>query len=97
MRIDHDEPRFACSGAVRHSGRRVEFSFERFTDGQRRESRRARDVALLLGARHSLYQRTGWVKETETVVMTWRYELSSGGRRLRATERIRGGSGRDPG
>ena len=28
------------------------------------------------------------------VVMTWRYELGDGGRRLRATERIRGG-GRD--
>lgn len=92
--IEHDDPRFRCSASFATSANVFEFTFVRFTDG--RES--------VIGAPHErtrcYWEHDVLVSEDREgtpeapVVMTWRYELDAGGRRLRATERIRGG-GRD--
>jgi hypothetical protein len=93
LRITHDEPRFACAARFASSSDAMEFSFERFTDG--REGNASAPVR----------SRCYWEDDTlvsedregdgdAATVMTWRYELTSGGTRMRATERITGG-GRD--
>jgi hypothetical protein len=93
LRIEHDEPRFRCSAKFASPADAVEFTFERLTDG--RES----VISTHEGSR-CYWEHDALVSEDrmgapdEPVVMTWRYELTDGGRRLRATERIRGG-GRD--
>jgi hypothetical protein len=92
MSIVHDDPRFRCSARFASADDAMEFSFERSTDG---------DVTT----GPLLVSRCYWEDNTlvfedplqlgaAMAVMTWRYELTAGGQRLRATERIRGG-GRD--
>ncbi len=89
LRIEHDEPRFRCSARFASAADAVEFTFDRATDG------RERVVSAHLTSR-CYWDRDALVTEDReaAVVMVWRYELMDGGRRLRATERIRGG-GRD--
>ena len=81
MRITHEDPRFACSARFASADDAMEFSFERFTDGRQQDES----------------SRCWW--DAESIVsedqigamrMTWRYELVDDGRRMRATERIRG-------
>ena len=93
LRIEHDEPRFRCSARFAFATDVIEFTFERFTDG--------REVVISAHERSRCYwEHDALVTEDREgspevpVVMTWRYELDADGRRLRATERIRGG-GRD--
>lgn len=93
LRIEHDDPRFQCSARFASADDAVEFAFDRSTDGRETvvsttESSRCHwdDNALVTEDR---------MGPGETaVVMTWRYELSEDGRRLRASERIVG-AGRD--
>jgi len=93
MRIDHNEPRFRCAARFASQNDAVEFSFERFTDGREGD-------ASVPGTSRCYWEQEALVSEDRiavgdgTMLMTWRYELTAGGRRLRATERIRGG-GRD--
>ena len=93
MQVRHDDPRFACSARFASDNDAMEFAFERFTDGR------------TTGASSDEASRCYWDADTlvsedrmgtgdANVVMTWRYELIADTRRLRATERIRGG-GRD--
>jgi hypothetical protein len=84
MRITHEDPRFACSARFASADDAIEFSFERFTDGRQ----------------HDESSRCSWEENTIVsedrigpVIMTWRYEIIDDGRRMRATERIRGGGG----
>ena len=93
LRIDHDEPRFRCAAKFVSATDTIEFSFERFTDGRETVSgadERSRcywnDTALLSEDQMG--------SGDEAMVMTWRYELISDARRLRAGERILG-AGRD--
>ena len=93
LRIAHDEPRFACSARFATPDDAVEFSFQRFTDG-RDGNPSAPGTSRCFWEQDILVSEDRMGEGDGTVVMTWRYDLSSGGRRLRATERIRGG-GRD--
>lgn len=86
LRIEHDEPRFRCSGKFVATGDPLEFTFELFTDGRQGSTCRWQEDALITEFRIGTPE--------APAVMTWRYELTDAGRRLRATERIRGG-GRD--
>ena len=93
LRLEHDEPRLYCSARFASATDAIEFAFERFTD----------DRAVIVSEHEG--SRCYWeddVLVTEDrmgspeapVVMIWRYDLTDGGRRLRATEQMRGG-GRD--
>jgi hypothetical protein len=93
LRIEHDDPRFHCSDRFASPDDAVEFTFDRLTDGREtvvsvNESSRCHwdDDTLITEDRMGPGE-TG-------MVMTWRYELSEDGRRLRASERIVG-AGRD--
>lgn len=93
MRITHDEPRFHCAARFTSHADAIEFTFERFTDGREGD-------AGAPGASRCYWDQETIVSEDRigmgdgTALMTWRYDLTAGGCRLRATETIRGG-GRD--
>jgi len=93
MRIAHREPTFRCSAAFEADGKTFEFSFERAIDGldvpagENEVSRFSWDGDAIVSE-----FRTGGTEPIFTMI--WRYELMEGGRRLRATERMRG-AGRD--
>jgi hypothetical protein len=93
MRFEHDEPRFRCSARFASTADAVEFTFERFTDG-RKSAASAHEVSCCYWEQDAIITEDRMGAPEAAVVMTWRYELTDGGRRLRATERIRGG-GRD--
>jgi hypothetical protein len=79
LRIEHREPTFRCSGKfVADEATANEFTFEIPTKW---------DGDVLVNEMQI-------DTHGPAFTMTWRYELLDGGRRLRATERIRGG-GRD--
>ena len=84
--IEHDEPRFRCSGKFATTANAFEFTFELFTDGREGSTCHWQEDALITEFRIGTPE--------APAVMTWRYELTDAGSRLRATERIRGG-GRD--
>jgi hypothetical protein len=96
LRIEHKEPHFKCQMTIVLDGKPVETTYEMLSDG--RET-----VATEQGPRTASSLR--W--EGNALVATWRiaipngemtisfrYELEDGGRRLRASEQLRGG-GRD--
>ena len=93
LRIEHDDPRFHCSARFASASDAIEFTFDRVTDGREtivsaNESSRCHwDEDALVTEDRMGPGETG-------MVMTWRYELSDDGRRLRASERIVG-AGRD--
>jgi hypothetical protein len=93
LRIEHDEPRFRCSARFASTADAVEFTFERFTDG-REVVVSAHEVSCCYWEQDALISEDRTGAPEAAVVMIWRYELTDGGRRLRATEWIRGG-GRD--
>ena len=93
LRIEHDEPRFRCSARFASTADAVEFSFERFTDG-REVVGSAHEVSCCYWEQDALISEDRTGAPEAVVVMIWRYELTDGGSRLRARERIRGG-GRD--
>ena len=93
LRIEHDDPRFACSAKFSSATDVVEFAFERFTDGRE------------MGSSGGEGSRCYWEGDTlvsedrigsgdAAMIMTWRYDPVDNGHRLRANERIRG-AGRD--
>jgi hypothetical protein len=93
LRIEHDEPRFGCSAKFTSAADAVEFMFERFTDG--RENVVSAHESSRCYWEHDALVSEDWMGPREAaVVMIWRYELTNDGRRLRATEQMRGG-GRD--
>ncbi len=93
LRIEHDEPRFRCSARFASAADAVEFSFERLTDGHESVVS-AHDSSRCYWEQEALVTENRMGSPEAAVVMTWRYQLTDGGRRLRATERIRG-AGRD--
>lgn len=93
LRIEHDEPRFRCSASFASSADVIEFTFERFTDG-RKIVISAHEASRCYWENDALVSEDREGSPDAPVVMTWRHELDADGRRLRATERIRGG-GRD--
>jgi hypothetical protein len=93
MRITHDDPRFCCAARFASHDDAVEFSFERFTDG-REGNASAPGTSRCYWDEEVLVSEDRFGAGEGAMVMTWRYELTTAGRRLRATERIRG-AGRD--
>jgi hypothetical protein len=93
MRFTHDDPRFCCSARFASAADAMEFTFERFTDG-RTASPGEQANSRCYWERDTIVSEDRMGSEDAAAVMTWRYELLDDGRRLRATEQIRGG-GRD--
>jgi hypothetical protein len=93
MRITHDEPRFCCSARFASESVAVQFSFERFTDG-RDGNPSATGTSRCYWDEDVLVSEDRMEIGEGTMLMTWCYEVTAGGHRLRATERITGG-GRD--
>ncbi len=96
FRIEHHEPNFAGDLTIVLDGKPFQSKFDLLTDG--------REVAATAGGRR-IVSSLRW--DGDALVATWRiqgpddemiisfrYELQDGGRRLRAAEQIRGG-GRD--
>lgn len=93
LRLTHDDPRFGCSARFASDDNAKEFTFERFTDGRTAASS-AHETSRCYWDADTLVSEDGFGTGDEAMIMTWRYELLEDGRRLRATEQIRGG-GRD--
>lgn len=91
LRIDHHDPVFRCWAKWVAGGTTLmEYAFELLADAAPGES----DSSRLYWQGEALMaeHRTG--TPDDVVTMSWRHELTDGGRRLRATEQLRGG-GRD--
>ena len=89
LRIEHAEPVFRCHMSVVADAKPLEYSFELRTDAP--DSGAGSETASLRWEDHGLVAQ--FHTETQDLVrtMSWRYELEDSGRRLKATERIRGG------
>jgi hypothetical protein len=96
LRIEHKEPQFKCQMAIVLDGKPFDTKYELLTDG-------CETVGSQQGRR--IVSSLRW--EGDALVASWRieipngemtisfqYELQDGGRRLRASEQLRGG-GRD--
>ena len=93
MRIEHDDPQFRCSARFASVADAIEFKFERFTDG-REILASAHEGSRCYWEGDALISEDRMGLGEAAIVMRWQYELINDGRRLRATERIRG-AGRD--
>ncbi len=92
LRIEHREPVFRCSAKWVAGGKTLmEYSFELSTDGPEAPPGE-NDSSRLYWQGDSLV--VDFPTGALGVTMSWRHELIEGGRRLRATEQLRGG-GRD--
>lgn len=91
LRIEHDDPSFRCAARFASAADAVEFSFERFTDDRHAGTP---DASRCWWDDDALVSEDRMGSADAPVIMTWSYELTDGGRRLRAVERIRG-AGRD--
>ena len=87
LRIDHVEPVFRCHMTVLADATPLDYSFELRSDGQ--EGSGGDETASLQWDGDRLVATFSNLASGRT--MSWRYELHDGGRRLMATERIRGG------
>jgi len=96
LRIEHKEPNFKCHMTIVLDGKPVETKYEMLSDG--RET-----VATVQGRRTASSLRWDGDALVATsrveipngeMTISFRYELQDGGRRLRASEKLRG-AGRD--
>jgi len=95
LRIEHREPMVRCQGAFAFDGTSFDYVLERVSDGREVADGKEPPTTSSLrwdGDALVFIDRTD--AADAAVTMSWRYELDDGGRRLTATERIRGG-GRD--
>ena len=97
LRIEHHEPRFIGNQTIVLYGRPVESKFDLLSDG--------RDVTTTDDRGRQIVSNLRWDGDalvaswriqgaTNQLTISFRYELQDGGRRLRATEQLRG-AGRD--
>jgi hypothetical protein len=96
LRIEHKEPNFKCQMAIVLDGKPVETKDELLSDGREIvASEQGRGIVSSLRWDGDALVGT-WRVEIPNSEMTisFRYELEDGGRRLRASEQLRGG-GRD--
>jgi len=93
LRLTHDDPRFRCSARFASNDDAKEFTFERFTDG-RGSAPSEHETSRCYWDAETLVSEDRFGTGDGAMIMTWRYELLDDGRRLRATEQIRG-AGRD--
>ena len=96
LRIEHKEPNFKCHMTIVLDGKPFETKYELLSDGRDIVgTERGRRVVSSLRWEGDALAAT-WRVEISNGEMTisFRYELEDGGRRLRASEQLRGG-GRD--
>jgi hypothetical protein len=97
LRIEHHEPKFAAQQTIVLDGKPFESKFELLTDGREvatTDDRGRRTVSTLRWDANALVATWRIQGTSAEVIISFRYELEDGGRRLRAAEQIRGG-GRD--
>ena len=94
LSIDHYEPMIRIDARFEFFDKTFAWSMQRTSDGREKvDPTDPRNLSSLRWDDDTLLFRDRTTGPNE-VTMTWRYELVDGGRRLRATEEIRGG-GRD--
>jgi hypothetical protein len=97
LRIEHHEPKFAAHQTIVLDGKPFESKFELLSDGREvatTDDRGRRTVSTLRWDADALVVTWRIQGSGGEVTISFRYELEAGGRRLRASEQIRGG-GRD--
>jgi hypothetical protein len=96
LRIEHHEPSVAGHLTIMLDGKPFESKFELLSDGREVvETNRGRRIVSRLRWDGDALEATWRIEAPDSeMTISFRYELQDGGRRLRATEQIRGG-GRD--
>jgi hypothetical protein len=93
VRIEHREPMFRYQATFVADGKTFEYTFERLSDG-REVAVNEDEVSSLRWEGNALVTMDRAEHPDSGFTMSWCYELLEGGRRLRASEQIRG-VGRD--
>ena len=93
LRIDHTDPAFKCQMTIVLSGKPIEKTFEMQADGREvAGNHEGTDIVSVLRWEGEALVATWRVAlPGGEMTMSWRYALEDDGRRLRATETMRGG------
>jgi hypothetical protein len=96
LRIEHHEPTFTAHQSIVLGGKPFESNFELLSDGREvvTDAGGRRIVSALRWDGDALVFTSRILGPDGEVIISFRYELQDGGRRLRASEQLRGG-GRD--
>jgi hypothetical protein len=96
LRIEHHEPTFTAHQSIVLGGKPFESNFELLSDGREvvTDAGGRRIVSALRWDGDALVFTSRILGPDGEVIISFRYELQDGGRRLRAAEQLRGG-GRD--
>jgi hypothetical protein len=96
LRIEHKEPSFKCQMTIVFDGKPFETKYEMLSDGRETVATEhgRRTASSLRWDGHALVATWRVAIPNGEMTISFRYELEDGGRRLRASERLRGG-GRD--
>jgi hypothetical protein len=96
LRIEHKEPNFKCQMTIVLDGKPVETKYEMLSDGRETvATAQGRRIVSSLRWDGDVLVATSRVEiPNGEMTVAFRYELQEGGRRLRASEQLRGG-GRD--
>ena len=96
LQIEHHEPKFAAHQTIMLDGKPFDSKFELLSDGREvaETSGGRRTVSSLRWDGDALVSMFRIQRPDGEMTISFRYELQDGGRRLRATEQVRGG-GRD--
>jgi hypothetical protein len=96
LRIEHKEPNFKCQMTIVLDGKLVETKFEMLSDGRETvaTAQGRRTTSSLRWDGDALVAMSRVEIPSGEMTISFRYELQDGGRRLRASEQLRG-AGRD--
>jgi hypothetical protein len=96
LRIEHKEPNFKCQMTIVFDGKPVETKFEMLSDGRETvaTAQGRRTTSSLRWDGDALVATSRVEIPSGEMTISFRYELQDGGRRLRASEQLRG-AGRD--
>src|SRR5206468_2280016 len=96
LRIEHKEPNFKCHMTIVLDGKPFETKYEMLSDGREAVAAQQgrRTASSLRWDGDALVATSRIAIPNGEMTISFRYELEDGGRRLRASEQLRGG-GRD--
>jgi len=96
LRIQHNEPDFKCQMTIVFDGKPIETKYEMLTDGRETVTsvQGRRIVSSLRWDGEALVLTSRVEIPNGEMTISFRYELEDGGRRVRASEQLRG-AGRD--
>jgi len=96
LRIAHKEPNFSCQMTIVLDGKPFETKYEMLSDGRETVATEQgrRTASSLRWDGDALVATSRFTIPNGEMAISFRYELEDGGRRLRASEQLRGG-GRD--